>query len=140
MYICVGDYNISQMQTKKELEKQDPTEIADLEMSIKGTVKYFCIDEFNISQMQKQEKELEKQDLNDKIVGLEMSMKALTKAIDTMKTDVGTWTSASMSSTPTRCRPRRSARTRCDHLERGPRDEHQADDRGHRHNSIRYEH
>merc|ERR1712190_208239 len=47
--------------------------------------KDFCVDEFNTNELQTEKKEREKQDLIAKIEDLEMTIKALTEAIDTLK-------------------------------------------------------
>merc|ERR1711979_136598 len=50
--------------------------------------KDFCTDEFNANQLQTEKKEREKQDLIAKIEDLEMTIKALTEAIDTLKAEI----------------------------------------------------
>merc|ERR1719246_426800 len=50
--------------------------------------KDFCVDEFNSNQLQTEKKEREKQDLIAKIEGLEMTIKALTEALDTLKAEI----------------------------------------------------
>merc|ERR1712060_591805 len=50
--------------------------------------KDFCVDEFNANQLQTEKKEREKQDLIAKIEDLEMNIKALTEAIDTLKAEI----------------------------------------------------
>merc|ERR1719291_1130202 len=50
--------------------------------------KDFCTDEFNANQLQTEKKEREKQDLIAKIEDLEMTIKALTQAIDTLKAEI----------------------------------------------------
>merc|ERR1719436_1125922 len=50
--------------------------------------KDFCVDEFNTNQLQTEKKEREKQDLIAKIEDLEMTIKALTEAIDTLKAEI----------------------------------------------------
>merc|ERR1712060_352333 len=50
--------------------------------------KDFCVDEFNTNQLQTEKKEREKQDLIAKIEDLEMTIKKLTEAIDTLKAEV----------------------------------------------------
>jgi len=50
--------------------------------------KDFCTDEFNTNQLQTEKKEREKQDLIAKIEDLEMTIDALTKAIDTLKAEI----------------------------------------------------
>merc|ERR1712217_743021 len=50
--------------------------------------KDFCVDEFNSNQLQTEKKEREKQDLIAKIEDLEMTIKALTEAIDTLKAEI----------------------------------------------------
>merc|ERR1712190_12012 len=50
--------------------------------------KDFCVDEFNTNQLQTEKKEREKQDLIAKIEDLEMSIKALTEAIETLKAEI----------------------------------------------------
>merc|ERR1711972_1179303 len=50
--------------------------------------KDFCVDEFNTNQLQTEKKEREKQDLIAKIEDLEMTIKALTEAIDTLKSEI----------------------------------------------------
>merc|ERR1719183_2337511 len=47
--------------------------------------KDFCVDEFNSNELQTEKKERAKQDLTAKIEDLEMTIKALTEAIDTLK-------------------------------------------------------
>jgi len=50
--------------------------------------KDFCVDEFNTNQLQTEKKEREKKDLIAKIEDLEMTIKALTDAIDTLKAEI----------------------------------------------------
>merc|ERR1719178_48539 len=50
--------------------------------------KDFCVDEFNTNQLQTEKKDREKQDLIAKIEDLEMTIDALTKAIDTLKAEI----------------------------------------------------
>jgi len=50
--------------------------------------KDFCVDEFNTNQLQTEKKEREKQDLIAKIEDLEMTIKALTEAIDGLKAEI----------------------------------------------------
>jgi hypothetical protein len=50
--------------------------------------KDFCVDEFNSNQQQTETKEREKKDLIAKIEDLDMTIKALTEAIDTLKSEI----------------------------------------------------
>jgi len=50
--------------------------------------KDFCVDEFNKNQLETEKKEREKKDLIAKIEDLEMTIDALTKAIDTLKAEI----------------------------------------------------
>merc|ERR1719371_79577 len=50
--------------------------------------KDFCVEEFNTNELQTEKKEREKQDLTAKIEDLEMSIKQLTEAIDTLKSEI----------------------------------------------------
>merc|ERR1712050_473562 len=50
--------------------------------------KDFCVDEFNTNQLQTEKKEREKKDLIAKIEDLEMTIKALTEAIETLKSEI----------------------------------------------------
>merc|ERR1711879_367939 len=50
--------------------------------------KDFCVDEFNTNELQTEKKEREKADLTAKIEDLEMTIKQLTEAIDTLKAEV----------------------------------------------------
>merc|ERR1719181_1239122 len=50
--------------------------------------KDFCVEEFNSNQLQTEKKEREKQDLIAKIEDLEMTIKQLTEAIDTLKAEI----------------------------------------------------
>jgi hypothetical protein len=50
--------------------------------------KDFCVDEFNTNEMQTEKKEREKSDLIAKIEDLEMTIKALTEAIDALKAEI----------------------------------------------------
>merc|ERR1712151_414133 len=50
--------------------------------------KDFCVDEFNTNQLQTERKEREKKDLIAKIEDFEMTIKALTEAIDTLKAEI----------------------------------------------------
>merc|ERR1719515_461864 len=50
--------------------------------------KDFCVEEFNTNQLQTEKKEREKQDLTAKIEDLELTIKQLTEAIDTLKAEV----------------------------------------------------
>merc|ERR1712242_552403 len=50
--------------------------------------KDFCVDEFNTNQLQTEKKEREKKDLIAKIEDLEMTIKALTEAIDKLKAEI----------------------------------------------------
>merc|ERR1711935_990188 len=50
--------------------------------------KDFCVDEFNTNLLQTEKKEREKQDLMAKIKDLEMTIKALSEAIDTLKSEI----------------------------------------------------
>merc|ERR1712195_243209 len=48
----------------------------------------FCVDEFNTNELQTEKKDRQKQDLTAKVEDLEMTIKALTEAIDTLKSEV----------------------------------------------------
>merc|ERR1719174_2772982 len=50
--------------------------------------KDFCVEEFNTNELQTEKKEREKQDLTAKIEDLELTIKQLTEAIDTLKAEV----------------------------------------------------
>merc|ERR1711982_7216 len=50
--------------------------------------KDFCVDEFNKNQLQTEKKEREKKDLIAKSEDLEMQIDELTKAIDTLKSEI----------------------------------------------------
>merc|ERR1719301_293895 len=50
--------------------------------------KDFCVEEFNSNQLQTEKKEREKADLIAKIEDLEMTIKQLTEAIDTLKSEI----------------------------------------------------
>merc|ERR1712054_436419 len=50
--------------------------------------KDFCVDEFNTNELQTEKKERAKSDLIAKIEDLEMNIDSLTKAIDTLKSEV----------------------------------------------------
>merc|ERR1719190_88107 len=50
--------------------------------------KDFCVDEFNTNQLQTEKKEREKKDLIAKIEDLEMTIQALTEAIDALKAEI----------------------------------------------------
>jgi len=50
--------------------------------------KDFCVDEFNTNELQTEKKERAKQDLTAKIEDLELTIKQLTEAIDTLKSEV----------------------------------------------------
>merc|ERR1719393_138033 len=50
--------------------------------------KDFCVDEFNTNQLQTEKKEREKADLVAKIEELEMTIKTLTEAIETLKSEI----------------------------------------------------
>merc|ERR1712129_147755 len=50
--------------------------------------KDFCVDEFNTNELQTEKNEREKKDLIAKIEDLEMTIEQLTKAIDTLKSEV----------------------------------------------------
>merc|ERR1719223_1101028 len=50
--------------------------------------KDFCVDEFNTNQLQTEKKEREKSDLIAKIEDLEMTIKALTEAIEKLKAEI----------------------------------------------------
>jgi len=50
--------------------------------------KDFCVDEFNTNQLQTERKEREKEDLIAKIEDLEMTIKELTEAIETLKAEI----------------------------------------------------
>jgi septal ring factor EnvC (AmiA/AmiB activator) len=50
--------------------------------------KDFCVDEFNTNQLQTERKEREKEDLIAKIEDLEMTIKQLTEAIETLKAEI----------------------------------------------------
>ena len=50
--------------------------------------KDFCVDEFNTNQLLTEKKDREKQDLIAKIEDLEMTIKALTEAIETLKAEI----------------------------------------------------
>merc|ERR1712232_845293 len=50
--------------------------------------KDFCVDEFNTNELQTEKKEREKQDLTAKIEDLELTIKQLTEAIDTLKAEI----------------------------------------------------
>merc|ERR550525_1413350 len=51
--------------------------------------KDFCVDEFNSNQLQTERKEREKSDLIAQIEDLEATIAALTKAIETLKSEIG---------------------------------------------------
>merc|ERR1712174_135470 len=50
--------------------------------------KDFCVDEFNTNELQTEKKEREKADLIAKIEDLQMTIKQLTEAIDTLKAEI----------------------------------------------------
>merc|ERR1711966_300601 len=50
--------------------------------------KDFCVEEFNTNELQTEKKEREKSDLTAKIEDLEMTIKQLTEAIDTLKAEI----------------------------------------------------
>jgi hypothetical protein len=50
--------------------------------------KDFCVEEFNTNELQTEKKEREKSDLTAKIEDLELTIKQLTEAIDTLKSEV----------------------------------------------------
>merc|ERR1719413_234396 len=50
--------------------------------------KDFCVDEFNTNEMQTEKKEREKSDLTAKIEDLELTIKQLTEAIETLKSEI----------------------------------------------------
>jgi len=50
--------------------------------------KDFCVDEFNTNELQSEKKERAKQDLTAKIEDLDSTIEQLTKAIDTLKSEV----------------------------------------------------
>jgi chromosome segregation ATPase len=50
--------------------------------------KDFCVDEFNTNQLQTEKKDREKQDLTAQIEDLELQIKQLTEAIDTLKAEI----------------------------------------------------
>merc|ERR1719220_2177291 len=50
--------------------------------------KDFCVDEFNTNQLQTEKKEREKQDLIARIADLELTIKELTEAIETLKAEI----------------------------------------------------
>jgi len=50
--------------------------------------KDFCVDEFNTNELQTEKKDRQKQDLTAKIEDLEMTIKQLTEAIDTLKGEI----------------------------------------------------
>merc|ERR1719380_578607 len=50
--------------------------------------KDFCVEEFNTSQLQTEKKERQKADLIAKIEDLEMTIKTLTDAINTLKSEI----------------------------------------------------
>jgi len=50
--------------------------------------KDFCVEEFNTNELQTEKKEREKQDLTAKIEDLELTIKSLTEAIDTLKAEI----------------------------------------------------
>merc|ERR1712038_1815418 len=50
--------------------------------------KDFCVDEFNTNQLQTEKKEREKADLIAKIEDLDLTIKALTEAIDKLKAEI----------------------------------------------------
>merc|ERR1711879_1005022 len=50
--------------------------------------KDFCVEEFNTNELQTEKKEREKSDLIAKIEDLEMTIKSLTEAIDTLKAEI----------------------------------------------------
>merc|ERR1740127_448915 len=64
--------------------------IAELlkEKAAEITHKDFCVDEFNTNQLQTEKKEREKSDLIAKIEDLEMTIKQLTEAIETLKAEI----------------------------------------------------
>jgi len=64
--------------------------IAQLLIEKEAEIKHkdFCVDEFNTNQLQTENKEREKQDLIAKIEDLEMTIKALTEAIDGLKAEI----------------------------------------------------
>jgi chromosome segregation ATPase len=64
--------------------------IAELLVEKADEIKHkdFCVDEFNKNQLETEKKEREKKDLIAKIEDLEMTIDALTKAIDTLKAEI----------------------------------------------------
>merc|ERR1711871_832742 len=64
--------------------------IAELLKEKEDEIKHkdFCVEEFNTNELQTQKKEQEKADLIAKIEDLEMTIKALTEEIDTLKAEI----------------------------------------------------
>merc|ERR1719267_452902 len=71
---------------KKAIDDMIATLLKEKEDEIKH--KDFCVEEFNSNQLQTEKKEREKQDLIAKIEDLEMTIKQLTEAIDTLKAEI----------------------------------------------------
>jgi len=71
---------------KKAIDDMISQLLKEKEAEIKH--KDFCVDEFNTNQLQTENKEREKQDLIAKIEDLEMTIKALTEAIDGLKAEI----------------------------------------------------
>jgi len=71
---------------KKAIDDMIAQLLKEKEAEIKH--KDFCMDEFNTNQLQTEKKDREKQDLIAKIEDLEMTIKALTEAIDGLKAEI----------------------------------------------------
>jgi len=71
---------------KKAIDDMIAQLLKEKEAEIKH--KDFCVDEFNTNQLQTENKDREKQDLIAKIEDLEMTIQALTQAIDGLKAEI----------------------------------------------------
>merc|ERR1711920_1001072 len=71
---------------KKAIDDMGAQLLKEKEDEIKH--KDFCVDEFNTNQLQTEKKEREKQDLLAKIEDLEMTIKALAEAIESLKAEI----------------------------------------------------
>merc|ERR1719267_418131 len=71
---------------KKAIDEMIAQLLKEKEDEIKH--KDFCVDEFNKNQLETERKEREKQDLIAKIEDLEMTIKQLTEAIETLKAEI----------------------------------------------------
>merc|ERR1719161_204407 len=83
-------FNPSLLQKENAMHSERRNQASKLLKEKEDEIKHkdFCVEEFNTNELQTEKKEREKSDLTAKIEDLELTIKQLTEAIDTLKSEV----------------------------------------------------